>query len=88
MKFSHQIKFNSVADWKDHYIHYANLKVSLQHYKLPMGAAPTRNVLFSFRNLFTKLHAWNKHPSSPMRRTGRPAFMSRYCVMLQHGHWT
>uniref|UniRef100_A0A7S0WPN7 SPX domain-containing protein n=1 Tax=Chlamydomonas leiostraca TaxID=1034604 RepID=A0A7S0WPN7_9CHLO len=26
MKFSHQLKFNSVADWKDHYIHYANLK--------------------------------------------------------------
>lgn len=26
MKFSHQLKFNSVADWKDHYVHYANLK--------------------------------------------------------------
>lgn len=26
LQFSHQLKFNSVADWKDHYIHYANLK--------------------------------------------------------------
>ncbi|GFH22610.1 SPX domain-containing protein, partial [Haematococcus lacustris] len=26
MKFSHQLKFNSVADWKDHYVSYANLK--------------------------------------------------------------
>jgi hypothetical protein len=31
MKFSHQLKFNSVADWKDHYIHYANLKVHMRY---------------------------------------------------------
>jgi hypothetical protein len=26
MKFTHQIKFNSVPEWRDHYIDYAHLK--------------------------------------------------------------
>jgi phosphate transporter len=26
MKFSHLLKFNTVPEWRDHYIHYAVLK--------------------------------------------------------------
>eukprot|EP00955_Chlamydomonas_euryale_P065643 359300-Chlamydomonas_euryale.AAC.6 len=26
MKFSHQLKFNTVPEWRDNYIHYAGLK--------------------------------------------------------------
>lgn len=26
MKFAHQLKFNSVPEWKEHYLHYAALK--------------------------------------------------------------
>lgn len=26
MKFTHQLKFNTVPEWRDHYIHYAALK--------------------------------------------------------------